>query len=264
MLRVLLIGVGGGYLLTCLLLYFGQERLLFHPSALLHEFRYPFHVPFEEVFLPVDGATLAAVYFTHPDAKGVVLFLHGNGETLWTAGTAAEPFLRSGYEVFALDYRGYGKSTGTIASEASLHQDVQAAYAYLRRSYRDDQIILYGRSLGTGLVVRLASTMTPRMLILEAPYVSMQDLVAQKAPFLPTLLLRYPLRSDRWIGAVRCPIYLFHGTDDPLIPFESSKRLQAYITSPNQLIPVAGAGHDNIPTFAVYREQIDLILKSGD
>jgi uncharacterized protein len=261
MLRIFLIGIGGGYLLTCLLLYFAQERLLFHPSPLPHDFRYPFHTPFEEVFLPVDGATLAAVHFKQAGSKGVVFLLHGNGETLLNAQGRAEPFLRNGYDVFALDYRGYGKSTGTIADEASLHQDVRAAYEYLRHTYRDDQMVFYGHSLGTGLVVRLAATVTPRVLILEAPYLSLQDTVGQIAPYLPIALLRYPLRSDQWIGAVRCPIYLFHGTSDEQIPYNSSERLQAYITAPYQLITMVGAGHNNLSTFALYQEQIDRILK---
>ncbi|MFL5800903.1 MAG: alpha/beta hydrolase [Roseiflexaceae bacterium] len=261
MLRVLFIGIVGGYLLTCVLLYFEQEHLLFPAGPLPHDFRYPFHTPFEEVFLPVDGATLAAVHFKQPNSKGVVLFLHGNGETLLNAEGRAERFLRNGYDVFALDYRGYGKSTGTIASEASLHQDVRAVYEYLRRTYRDDQMVFYGHSLGTGLVIRLAATVTPRELILEAPFLSLQDTVGQIAPYLPTALLRYPLRSDRWIGAVRCPIYLFHGTDDELIPYNSSERLQTYITAPYQLITIVGARHNNIRTFALYQEQIDRILK---
>jgi alpha-beta hydrolase superfamily lysophospholipase len=261
MLRVFFIGIGGGYLLTCLLLYFAQEHLLFPSSALPHDFRYPFHTSFEEVFLPVDGATLAAVYFKQPNSKGVVLFLHGNGETLLKAEDAAEPLLRNGYDVFALDYRGYGKSTGTIASEASLHQDVRVAYEYLRRTYRDDQMVFYGHSLGTGLAVRLAATVTPRVLILEAPFLSLRDTVGQIAPYLPIAFLRYPLRSDQWIGAVRCPIYLFHGTDDELIPYNSSERLQTYITAPYQLSTLVGARHNNIRTFAVYQEQIDLILR---
>src|SRR5262245_23353122 len=108
MLRVFLIGIGSGYLLTCLLLYFEQERLLFPARALPHDYRYPFHTSFEEVFLPVDGATLAAIHFKQANSRGVVLFLHGNGETLLNAEGRAERFLRDGYDVFALDYRGYG------------------------------------------------------------------------------------------------------------------------------------------------------------
>jgi pimeloyl-ACP methyl ester carboxylesterase len=261
MLGIFGIGIVGGYLATCVLLYVGQERFFFHPRALPQDFDYAFRAPFEEVFLPVEGATLAAVHFTQPGAKGVVLFLHGNGETLQSAEFSAQPFLRNGYDVFAVDYRGYGKSTGTIASEAELHQDMQAAYDYLRQSYRDDQMVFYGRSIGTGLAIKLATTAMPRMLVLETPYFSMQDLVARSAPFVPALLLKYPLRSDQWIGAVRCPVYLFHGTNDTLIPYDSSVRLQEHITAQHELITVASAGHADIPAFALYQETIDRIMR---
>lgn len=260
MLRVFIIGIVVGYLIVCTLLYFGQERFFFHPRVLPLDFDYGFRAPFEEVSLPVDGATLAAVHFKQPEARGVVLFLHGNGETLQSAEIAAEPFLRNGYDVFAVDYRGYGKSTGTIASEEDLHQDMRAAYDYLRQIYRDTDMIFYGRSIGTGLAIKLASEVKPGMLILESPYLSMQDLVARSAPFVPSLLLRYPLRSDQWIGMVRCPIYLFHGTDDQLIPYDSSVRLQEHITAPHELITVAGAGHADIPAFPLYQETMDRLL----
>ena len=259
--RILGIGLGCGYLLTCLLLYFFQERLLFFPTALPQGFVYPFAERFSEVFLPVDGATLAGLHFTQDNPKGVVLYLHGNADRLQDANFAAAPFLRRGYDVLLLGYRGFGKSTGAIAGEEQLLQDAQTAYDFLRRSYRDDQIVLYGRSLGSGLAVYLASINAPRTLILEAPYLSLADLIAQKAPYLPMFLLRYPLRSDERIGAVRCPVYLFHGTLDGLIPFDSSERLAALIKAPHRVIAVAGADHPNIPAFPVYEEQLDLILR---
>jgi uncharacterized protein len=260
-LRTLGIGLGGGYLLTCVGLYFFQERLLFFPTVLSPNFVYPFSERFSEVSLPVDGATLAALYFTQDNPKGAVLYLAGNADTLLNADRMVRPFMRSGYDVLMLEYRGYGKSTGAIDGEDQFLQDTQAAYDYLRRSYRDDQIVVYGRSMGTGPAVYLASTNAPRTLILEAPYVSLEDLVAQKAPFLPLFLLRYPMHSDQRIGAVRCAVYLFHGTLDGLIPFESSERLSALITAPHQLIAVAGAGHPDIPAFPVYQEQIEQILR---
>jgi fermentation-respiration switch protein FrsA (DUF1100 family) len=243
------------------MLYFVQERFLFHPQVLPQEFVYAFPGHVTEVFLPVDGATLSALHFTRTAPNGVVLYLHGNAETLRTADTAAEPFVQRGYDVFLLDYRGYGKSTGRISSEAILLQDAQAAYTYLRQTYHEDQIIVYGRSLGTGLAVHLAATNAPQLLILEAPYLSLQDLIADKAPFIPSFLLKYSLHSDRWIGMVRCPIYLFHGTRDGLIPYSSSQRLGTLITAPHQLTLVQGAGHADIPAFAVYQEQLDRILR---
>jgi alpha-beta hydrolase superfamily lysophospholipase len=259
--RTLGIGLGGGYLLTCLLLYFFQERLLFFPTALPSNFIYPFSERFSEVFLPVDGATLAALHFTQDNPKGVVLFFYGNADTLRAADLTARPFLQSGYDVLMLEYRGYGKSTGAIASEDQFLRDTQAAYDYLRRTYRDDQIVVYGRSMGTGPAVYLASVNAPRTLILEAPYFSLADLVAQKAPFLPLFLLRYPMHSDQRIGAVRCPVYLFHGTLDGLIPFESSERLSALISAPHQVIPVIGADHGSVPAFPVYEELLKQILR---
>ena len=260
-LRILLYCSTAGYFSACLYLYFNQERFIFFPTVLPRDFVYPFTHPYSEVFLPVDGAVLALVHFTQPNPKGVVLYLHGNAENLASAEAVAERFIQRGYAVVLLDYRGYGKSTGSITNEATLHQDAQAVYAYVQQHYREDQIVVYGQSLGTGLAVRLAATTAPRMLILESPYLSMQDLVAQKQPYIPLLLLKYPLRSDEWLGKVRCPLYLFHGTDDWLIPHNSSERLQHYSTVPTQLISIAGGGHSNLVNFAPYQASLDRMLR---
>lgn len=259
--RILAIGLLGGYFVSCLILYLAQEQLLFHPTILAHDFAYSFTQHFSEVFLPVDGANLALVHFTQPNPKGVILYLHGNADTLQHADVFAERFIHRGYDVVLMDYRGYGKSTGSITNEDNLHQDVQAVYTYLLEHYREDQIILYGHSLGTGLAVRLAATTTPKMLILEAPYLSMRDLVAQKIPYIPLFLLKYPLQSDEWINKVHCPIYLFHGTQDGVIPYDSSERLQPYNRALTHLITIAGGGHTDLAEFAAYQTALDEILR---
>ena len=248
------------YLIVCLYLFFTQERIIFYPTVIAHDFAYPFTRPYTEEFLPVAGATLALVHFTQPNPRGVVLYLHGNADTLRNSDTFAERFIRCGYDVILFDYRGYGKSTGSITNEADLHRDAQAVYDYVRQSYDEDQIIIYGHSLGSGFAVPLAATHSPRMLILESPYVSMEDLTAKRMPYIPLFLLKYPLRSDQWIGKVRCPIYLFHGSNDGLIPYNSSERLQAYSSAPTQLIRIDGGGHANLVSFAVYRTALDRIL----
>lgn len=258
---ILILGLLSGYLIACALLYVRQEQLLFHPTVLAPDFVYRFTQPATEVFLPVDGATLALVHFPQSNPKGVVLYLHGNGGTLQEAELLAARFLRRNYAVVLVDYRGYGKSTGSITNEAALHQDVQAVYAYLRQHYPEEQIIVYGHSLGTGLAVHLAATTAPRMLILESAYLSMQDLVAQKMPYIPTFLLKYPLRSDLWISKVQCPIYLLHGTEDDLIPYDSSARLRAYSGASTRLIPIRGGGHANLASFASYQTALDHILR---
>lgn len=258
--RILVIGLLGGYFIACLILYLAQEQLLFHPTILPHDFAYCFTQHVSEVFLPVDGASLSLVHFTQPNPKGVILYLHGNADTLQNADVFAERFIHRGYDVVLLDYRGYGKSTGSITSEESLHHDVQAVYTYVLQHYRQDQIILYGHSLGTGLAVRLAATTTTRMLILEAPYLSMRDLVAQKTPYIPLFLLKYQLRSDEWLNKVHCPIYLFHGTLDGVIPYDSSERLQTHNRALTHLTTIDGGGHTNLADFAAYQTALDEIL----
>jgi uncharacterized protein len=255
-LRILTFGIVSGYVISCLILYLDQEQMLFHPTVLAHDFVYPSTNPYTEVFLPIDGARLALVQFTQLNPKGVVLYLHGNGGIRQDAGRLAERFIHRGYDVVLFDYRGYGKSTGSISNENALHQDVQTVYNYVRQRYRADQIIIYGYSLGTGLAVQLAANVTPRMLILESAYLSMQDLVAQKMPYVPLFLLK----CDQWISKVNCPISFFHGTQDDVIPYNSSERLRAYTTAPTQLISIVGGGHGDLATFVVYQTALDELL----
>lgn len=260
-LLIVMIGGAASYLIACLMLYLNQEQLLFHPTPLPHDFVYPSTHHYTEVFLPVDGATLALVHFTQPSPKGVVLYLHGNADTLQEADLLAKRFVQRSYDVVLVDYRGYGKSTGKITDEAMLHQDVQAVYAYVLQHYAEAQISIYGHSIGSGLAVRLAATTKPHMLILESPYLSIQALAAQQVPYIPPFVLKYPLRSDQWIGKVPCPIYMIHGTQDGLIPYVSSEQLRNYSTAPTQLIPIVGGGHGNLLGFATYQQALDTILR---
>ena len=100
------------YAVLCLLIYTQPERLLFRPTKLAADFRYPFTTPFTEVALPVDGAVLNLVHFTRPAAKGVILYLHGNGDLIARLEGVATFFAGLGYDVVIPDYRGYGKKIG--------------------------------------------------------------------------------------------------------------------------------------------------------
>ena len=213
----------------------------------------------------MEGAAINALHFRAEQPKGVVLYFHGNAGNLSDWGYVAPDFTRRGYDVVIPDYRGFGKSSGQIKNEKMLHQDAEAAYAYLRKSFPEDRIILYGRSIGTGLVVHLARTNRPRLIIMESPYFSMIDLAAHHYPLIPRLLLnvlmKYPLRTDLWMPDVACPVYLFHGTRDEIIPFDTSERLSRLIRSEHRLIAVPGGGHNNIGEFPLYHDELDRILK---
>lgn len=249
------------YVAVCVLLYFFQERLIFYPEMTAADFEYSFPHRFDEVSWKVDGATIHALHFKVDSPRGVVLYLHGNAGSLRSWGAVASHFIEHGYDILIPDYRGYGKSTGRITSERMLLGDASEVYTQLQRLYPEDQIIVYGRSLGTGIAAYLAASKSPRMLILESPYYSLSDLAKRQFPFVPSILLKYPLRTDLWVRKLSCPTYLFHGTSDEFIPFNSSERLLPLIETEHELFAIEGGGHNDLVEFARYHEKLDQILR---
>jgi uncharacterized protein len=257
---LIVIGVAAGvYIVVVVGLYLLQERLLFFPERLEADYGYSFPHHFEEVSWQRDGVTINALLFRADTPHGVVLYFHGNAGSLRGWGAIAADFLERGYDVLLPEYRSYGKSTGRILSEQMLHDDAADAYRYLLNHYPEEEIIIYGRSLGTGIAVRLAVERNPRMLILETPYVSMRELARRHFPLVPGWLLRYPMRNDLWIADVTAPIYIFHGTEDELIPFASSERLRQLINTEHELIAIKGGGHNNLAIFPEYHRALERI-----
>jgi len=250
------------YVAVCGYLYTIQERFIFVPEKLAPDFAFDLPSNCTELTLNTHGARLNALYFQAETPRGVVLYLHGNGGSLRTWGGVAEPFLKAQLDVYIFDYRGYGKSTGSITSEAQLLSDVSHAYAYVCGRYAESKILVYGCSLGTGLATYIASLHRPCQLILEMPYFSMVDLAQRRMPFFPMRFLKYTLRTDRWISKVRCPIYLFHGDRDELIPYTSSQRLLPLIRARHRLFTIPGAGHNDLRSFDEFRQGLDTVLAS--
>jgi uncharacterized protein len=252
----LLLLCGAVYAVLLALLYAGQERLLFPATPLPAGHQFRFDLPFREISVDVPGASLSALHFTQADPRGLVFFLHGNAGNLETWTTGADFYSRVNYDLFIIDYRGYGKSTGRIESEAQLHADVRAAWDAIAPRYRGKPIVIYGRSLGTGLAVQLARDVDPALLVLVTPYTSIADAAQRAYPFVPTALLKYPLRTDAIIANVKCPILFAHGTLDTLIPLASSLRLQGLARAPTEMLSIEGAGHNDIHRFPAYVESL--------
>ena len=244
-------------------LYFTQERIILPATTLPADYRFQFDQPFEEVWIPVQGATLHALHFKQPNPRGVVFFLHGNAGNLVTWTTGVDFYRRVNYDLFIIDYRGYGKSTGHVESEAQLHADARAAYDAMAALYRDKPIVIYGRSLGTALAASLARDVNPRLLILVSAFTSLAAAAAEAYPWAPAWILKYPMRIDAVIGDVKSPILLIHGSDDTLIPLAHSERLKALARSPAELLVVPGAGHNDIHTFPVYLDGLAARLISA-
>ena len=135
-------------------------------------------------------------------------------------------------------------------------------YLTLTKQFPENHIIVYGRSIGSGFAAKIASENNPRYLILDSPYYNFTKVVERFLPFLPIqFVLRYHLRTDKWIQKVKCHTYIIHGTRDWLIPIKQSERLRSLNPNMITLIRIQGGGHNDLPKFPEYHNFIRDILK---
>ncbi|MCE2612108.1 alpha/beta hydrolase [Flavobacteriaceae bacterium D16] len=261
--RILFLGLGA-YLITIVMFYFFQEKLIFLSTPLPQNYAYSFSEYFEEIFLTADdGARLNALWFKKEDPKGLVLYFHGNADNLSRWGEITIPFVRKGYDVLVMDYRTYGKSTGKL-SEKALFSDAQLFYDFAAENYEENQIVLYGRSLGTGLATKLAAQNKPAQLLLETPYYSLLDIGVKRFPWLPVKwFMKYPLRTYEFVQEISCPVRVFHGTEDKVVPYNSGLKLFDTIPLRNKVFhTIKGGGHNDLISYPDFREALELSLLS--
>ncbi|MBK8491482.1 MAG: alpha/beta fold hydrolase [Saprospirales bacterium] len=180
----LLIAMALGNLFTGVI----QEYFIFRPERLSQGYTFVFQRPYEELFLSSGtNGRLNALWFRQdqqPKANGVILYFHGNSGSLRRWGHLHYFFSQLGYDFFTYDYRGYGKSKG-LRTEQLMYQDAQAVYNFIRQHYPPEQIVIFGRSLGSAFATWLAGRVEARMVILETPFASMRHLFRAYFPFLP-------------------------------------------------------------------------------
>jgi uncharacterized protein len=253
--------IGLLYFLLVMLAYFFQEKIIFHPIQFDPAFRFSFPQAFEEVIIPVGNhVKLNGVLFKSQNPQGLIFYLHGNAGSVQSWGQIAQTYTQHNYDLFMLDYRGFGKSGGCINKEEILFSDVLTAYDTLRTKYPEGKIIVSGYSIGTGMASYVASVRNPQMLILHAPYYSLSDLQKSLFPILPSFLLRYKIRTDLFIQKCTMPIVIFHGTNDAVIYHQSSNKLKQLKSQNVQLIKLENESHGGITTNAIYLTMLDSIL----
>lgn len=254
----LLFAVAYGLLLA--LLWWGQERLLFQPQRLAPDHRFNIEADVAETWVDVPGARLNALHLRLPKPDGVVFFVHGNAGSLDNWFVNIDFYRRANVDLFMFDFRGYGKSSGQIQSQAQLEADVRAAWGSIAPRYAGLRTVFYGRSLGTSLATTLALESPPDLLALVSPYSSMVDIARLHYSWVPTALLRYPLRTDLALPKVSGRILLVHGELDSLIPPGHSQTLHA-LAPHAQLRLVPQAGHGDIHEFESYLNTLAAAIK---
>lgn len=256
-----LIIVGALYIIVCTVLFFLQEKLIFLPQKLDKHYKFRFEQDFEELNIKTaDNKLLNVLLFKANDSKGVIFYLHGNAGSLSSWGDLAKTYTDLHYDVFMMDYRGYGKSEGSINGQKQLFQDVQTAYEELKNRYAEDKIIVLGYSLGTGLAAKVASTNHPKLLILQSPYYSLSDMIRHTLRIIPTFILKYKLKTGDYIKHCKMRVIIFHGDQDEVIYYGSALKLKAVFKKQDTLITLVGQGHNGITENPDYRREIQKIL----
>lgn len=249
-----------------MLLYFLlQERFLFVASPLQLKYTFELASEFEEIFLEsTDGGNIHALLIRSRESRGLILYFHGNTGNMQRWARVAEELTTYDHDVLVVDYRGFGKSLGR-RTQQTLYDDAQRIYKHALELCPESKLVVYGRSLGSGLAVKVASDNNPSKLVLETPYANMIDVAFYHFPFLPIrYLLRFPFRSDKYIGKVKCPITIFHGTRDRMVPYKSGLKLYEMIAEgvDHNMITIPRGRHSNLSEFPLFREKMSDYLSN--
>ncbi|WP_439505480.1 alpha/beta hydrolase [Sediminibacterium sp.] len=252
------------YALVGSVLFILQDHLLFHPKAFDQDSSYQFNQPYQESVIPLDAVTkFHVVHFTVPDSirKGVVLYFHGNRKNIGHYAEFAKNFTLNNYEVWMIDYPKFGKSIGEL-TEANLYEGALQLYMLAKLRYNPSQIIIYGKSIGTGIATQLASVRDCKHLILETPYYSMETLLGQYLFMYPLKkLLHFKFPSNEYIQKVTAPVTIFHGTEDGVISYSNAQRFTAHLKKSDEFITIKDGTHLNLNSFKLMQDKLDEILR---
>jgi len=212
------------YLIMCIGLFFAQEKLLFLPHKLdsNHKFRKGI-----EMKIQVDDAVeLSCLRIESKPAKGAILYLHGNKGNIRRCISQSGNFQNLNYDVYIPDYRGFGKSGGKLYSEKQMNNDAELVLKELLKKFKPEQIIVIGYSMGTGMASYLATKYRFKGLLMIAPFKSLVAMKNKYFPIAPPLIMKYKFRTDKNLENIDCPVLIFHGTNDELIPISDSEELK--------------------------------------
>lgn len=234
------------YLLLALLLYLFQAKFVYFPSKTISQTPSVLGLAYEPVtLLTADEVEISAWYVPRQDAVATLLFFHGNAGNVADRIEIIHQLHQLGFSVFMVDYRGYGNSAGT-PTEAGTYEDASAAWHYLRDHYglREQDIIIYGHSLGGAIAAWLAAQHTPRALILEAAFSSFVEIAGEAYPYLPvSLLVRFGYDTRQSVSEVTVPVLIIHSTEDRVINYSHAQTLFDAAVGTKQLLTLRGS-HD--------------------
>lgn len=193
------------------------------------------------LYLEADSAVLA-------QPAPLLLYLHGSRWNVSGSSPRIERMQQLGFSVLAIDYRGFGKSSPGLPSEASAYEDARAAWDWLGEKYPNRPRYIFGHSLGGAVAIELASKVKDASgTIVEGTFTSIRDVAASFKwgwlPIGPFITQRFD--SVDKVGRLSSPLLVVHGEQDRLIDVRLGKRLFDAATGPKAFVPVPGGSHYN-------------------
>jgi fermentation-respiration switch protein FrsA (DUF1100 family) len=233
-----------------LLVLWAQPRMAFFPYRGVQRTPEAAGVPYKDLRIPTsDGVTLHGWWLEHPDARGQVIYFHGNGGNLSLWLDAFVDIQRRGFSVLAVDYRGYGASAGS-PSEKGLYLDGEATTQYFAEHLRRERLptIYWGRSLGSAVAAYAASRRVPDALILESPFPDVRTLFAGNPVMLGlSVFATYRFAASEHLESYRGPLLVIHGDADSVIPFAAGRKVfDRAPTSQKTFIVLKNADHNEM------------------
>jgi hypothetical protein len=222
-------------------IYFPQSRFDFRPE----EFRLAYK---DAYFGTEDGEKLHGWLFQGAEGGPVILHLHGNAGNISHRLDLVQPFLSRGLSVLLVDYRGFGRSSGS-PSERGLYTDGLAAWAYLveKENIAPERIVLHGHSIGAAVAIEVALQRPVRGVVIESPFTSTKDM-ARTMPLFALFSPLFPAHYNNLekIHRVNAPKLIIHGDRDEIVPFAMGQKLFQTAAEPKLFYPVKGAGHNDV------------------
>ena len=246
MLVLLVIAVGVRHMsfLDQMMVYFPERELTATPADV--------GLAYEDVSLTAADGTKLRGWHVPGESRTTLLWLHGNaGNISHRVDNIAMLVQKTGIGVFIIDYRGYGRSEGK-PSEKGLYMDAEAAFEHMTTDLGldpEEDIVLFGRSLGVGVAVEMATRHRVRSVVVESGFTSVREMSkssgmgALSILLLPLIDARYDSLSK--IGSALSPVMVIHGDRDEMVPFEMAEKLFAAASEPKRFYPIPGASHND-------------------
>lgn len=251
------------YSLGGVVFYFLQDYILFHPVTLKREHNYNFKQAHKDLSIPINQEEEINLVDFLPGGtvkKGIVLYFHGNKKNISWYADYMPLFTQKGYEVLMIDYPGFGKSKGRL-SEKKLYDWALQVYKLAISRYPADSIIIYGKSMGTGIAAELASIRDCKRLILETPYYDFPAVVSHYLPIYPVRwMLHYHIPTHTYLESVTAPVSIFHGNSDWVVSYSNSKKLSREFKPGDELVTIDGGSHNNLFKYDLARKKLDSLL----